>query len=293
MSALLKFVYREDAKSVKKIYYECFLRVLRAFAVFFILAPHSTNAQDIQTEIRNSYLQQNIGAQIPGEAIFKDDGDSTVQLKDYLGRVPSLLVLGYFTCPDLCPMTFRHLTEELNGIAPVAGRDFQVIIVSFDPRDTPEISVLQKQSCLRAYKWPKESEGWHFLTGQPDSIGAVAKAVGFHYTFDQKQGRFVHPTGVMVLTPSGRLSHYFFGVDASPADMEAAINDAAADRQSAVDQPDQQYCVDYDPTLTHRGKWISRALNAGCVVWAGILFGYIGYKILGDVRQRGAREVRS
>jgi protein SCO1/2 len=270
--------------STRKIFY---------YLVFVILTPRLACAQDIQSEIRNSYLQQNIGAQIPGEATFKDAADSTVQLKDYLGRVPSLLVLGYFTCPDLCPMTFRHLTEELNGIAPVAGRDFQVIIISFDPHDTPEISALQKQSCLRAYKWPQGSEGWHFLTGQPDSIAAIAKAVGFHYTFDQNQGRFIHPTGVMVLTPSGRLSHYFFGVDASPADVESALNDAAADRSTTVDQPDQQYCVDYDPRLTHRGKWITRALNAGCVAWAGILFGYIGYKIVGDVRQRGAGGVRS
>lgn len=266
---------------------------MRVALLCLLIFAASVQAQNVsvQDEIRQAYLQQNLGAKIPGDAIFKDDAQSTVQLKDYLGRVPTLLVLGYFTCPDLCPMTFRHLTEELNGIGPVAGRDFQVVVISFDPKDTPEIAALLKQSCLRAYKWPMESDGWHFLTGQPDAIAKVTKALGFHYAFDQKQGRFVHPTGVMMVTPSGKLSHYFFGIDASPADLESAIDDAAAERVSAVDQPEQQYCVDYDPTLTHRGRWITRILNAGCVGWAGIIFGYIGYRIRGEVRRHGGGEV--
>ncbi len=184
-------------------------------------------------------------------------------------------------------MTFRHLTEELNGVAPMAGRDFQVIIISFDPRDTPAAAAVQKDNCLRAYKWPASADAWHFLTGRQPAVDAVTRTVGFHYAFDQQQGRFIHPTGVMVLSPAGRLTHYFFGIDAPPADMESAIHDAAAGRPTRVDQPEQEYCADYDPTLSVRGRWVMRIIRTGCIAWLALLVGYIGYKITGDIRRRG------
>jgi protein SCO1/2 len=185
-------------------------------------------------------------------------------------------------------MTFRHLTEELNGIGLVAGRDFQVIIISFDPRDTPEVAALQKQSCVRAYKWPAQTDGWHFLTGTRQSSDAVARAVGFHYTFDPTHNKFVHPTGIMALSPAGKLTHYCYGIDASPADIEGAIRDAAVGRGSSVDQPEQQYCADYDPRGTPRGRIVTRILDAGCIAWAGALFAYIACKLAGDAHRRGS-----
>jgi len=185
-------------------------------------------------------------------------------------------------------MAFLHLTEELNGVAPVAGRDFQVVVISFDPRDTPALAAGHKTTCLHAYNWPGQTDGWHFLVGTQASIDTVARAVGFHYTFDQRQGKFVHPTGVMVLTPEGRFSHNFFGIDAAPADLESAIHDAAARRATRVDQLNQQYCVDYDPTLTIRGRRIMRLLQLVCIGFAALLFGYIGLKIAHDIRQHAS-----
>lgn len=271
-------------------------RLAIVFCLLAVCAPARAQLQTSRTlstqdQIRQSYLAQNLGAQIPLDSSFIDDAGNTVRLGDYFGRVPVLLVLGYFSCPDLCPMTFRHLTEELNGIAPVAGRDFAVIIISFDPRDTPALAAEQKRSCLRAYKWPDQVDGFHILTGRADAIDAVAKAVGFHFTFDQVQSRFVHPAGVMALSPQGRLTHYFFGIDASPADIESAIHDAVAGRATAVDQPDQQYCVNYDPTLSPRGRRIARILDSACLTWAAILFGYIGFKLVGDFNRRRLKPI--
>jgi protein SCO1/2 len=237
-----------------------------------------------QEEVRQSYLEQRADSQIPAKAAFVDDQGRAVHLSDYLGKTPVLLVLGYFTCPDLCPMAFLHLTEELNGIAPVAGRDFQFVVISFDPRDTPALAAGHKITCQRAYKWPVRSDGFHFLVGTQDSIDAVAQAIGFHYTYDQRQQKFVHPTGVMVLTPAGRFSHNFFGIDAAPTDVESAIHDAAAGRTTRVDQVNQQYCVDYDPTLSVRGRRVTRILQAVCISFAALLFGYIGIKISHDIR---------
>jgi protein SCO1 len=261
-------------------------------AMLCLLGAYSTAVAQFQPagdlsqrdRISRSYLAQNIGAGVPHDAAFVDDQGRDVTLGDYFGHTPVLLVLGYFTCPDLCPMTFRHLTEELNGIAFIAGRDFQVIIVSFDPRDTPEIASLQKQSCLRAYKWPAQTDGWHFLTGTRQASDTLAAAVGFQYTFDRSQNKFVHPTGVMVFSPKGKLTHYFYGIDASPADIESAIRDAAVGRASTVDQPEQQYCVDYDPRSSPRGRFVTRILNGGCIAWAGTLFGYIALKLARDAR---------
>jgi protein SCO1 len=268
-------------------------RIAAILCVFGLCASGMAQLQTSRTlstpeQIRQSYLAQKLGAQIPLDAEFVDDGGNAVHLGDYFGRTPVLLVLGYFSCPDLCPMTFRHLTQELNGIAPAAGRDFDVVIISFDPRDTPPLAAEQKRSCVRAYKWPQQADGFHVLTGRQDAIDAVAAAVGFHFTFDQTQGRFVHPAGVMVLSPRGRLTHYFFGIDTSPLDMESALHDAAAGRATAVDQPEQQYCVNYDPTLSPRGRWITRILYSACMAWAVVLFGYIGFKLVGDLTGRKA-----
>ncbi|HUB23837.1 MAG TPA: SCO family protein [Tepidisphaeraceae bacterium] len=242
-----------------------------------------------QQEISRSYLQQNLGAMVPANAQFMDDRGRPVRMADYFSRLPTLLVLGYFTCPDLCPMTFRNVTEELNGVGPQAGRDFQVIVISFDPRDTPAVAANQKEACLLAYKWPARADGWHFLTGRQPAIDAVTRAVGFHYTYDQAQGRYIHPTGVMVLTPAGRLSHYFFGVDASPADLESALHDAAAGRATTVDQVVQEYCANYDPTLTFRGRKITRVINSVCIAFAGAFFGYIAYEFAAEMFRRRSR----
>jgi protein SCO1/2 len=218
-----------------------------------------------------------------------DDRGNAVQLNDYLGRAPVLMILGYYTCPGLCSLAFEHLAEELNGVAPMPGRDFQVVIVSFDPRDTPAAAADQKAACLRAYKWPAQANAWHFLTGNRDSIDAVTTAVGFHYVFDSNQQQFLHPTGLLVLTPEGKISHCFSGIDAAPEALQSAIHDAAAGNTPRVDHAEQEYCVIYDPTLSPHGRFVMRAIQTTCISWAAILFAYMGYKFAGDTRRRGGR----
>ncbi|HTW95998.1 MAG TPA: SCO family protein, partial [Tepidisphaeraceae bacterium] len=197
---------------------------------------------------------------------------------------PILLVLGYFTCPDLCPMTYAHLTEELNGIGALPGRDFQVLVISFDPSDTIERAAVEKVACLKAYKYSDSGAAWHFLTGGPAAIAALTQAVGFHYTYDPRQQEYVHPTGVIVVSPHGVLTHYFLGIDASPAEVESAIHDAAGGYITRVDQPEQEYCINTTPTLTPGAQRVNHLIQAACILWAAALFGYIGYKMTGDVR---------
>jgi protein SCO1/2 len=236
--------------------------------------------------VQDAFIEQRTGALAPLDAPFNDEPGHAVHFGDYLGRKPAILVLVYFSCPNLCPMALRHLTEELNGTALDAGRDFDVIVVSFDPRDTPAQALAEKKAFLAGYR-KRDGDGWHFLTGGQESIDRLTSAVGFHCRFDAEHNQFVHAAALIVLTPQGRVSHYFFGVDASPADVEAALGDATALRTTRVDQPDQQYCFQFEPGAGKYSKLIERALQVAGMAWVAALLGYISLKLTQDHRGRG------
>ena len=198
---------------------------------------------------------------------------------------PAILVPVYFSCPNLCPMTLRHLTEGLNGIALRTGRDLDVIVASFDPRDTPADARRQKAACIAAYNH-RDGAGWHFLVGSQPAIDQLTQAVGFHSTFDSQHGQFAHAVAIMVLTPQGKISHEFFGIDVSPADLESSLHDAQAGQATSVDQPDQQYCFAYDPSTSILGRRITRGLQALGVVWIAMIGGYISMKLTRELRAR-------
>lgn len=235
--------------------------------------------------VQDAYIEQRTGALAPLDAPFEDEQSRAVHFGDYLGRKPAILVLVYFSCPNLCPMALRHLTEELNGTALDAGRDFDVIVVSFDPRDTPVRALEEKKAFLAGYR-KRDGDGWHFLTGGQESIDRLTSAVGFHCRFDPEHNQFVHAAALIVLTPQGRTSHYFYGVDASPADVEAALGDATALRTTNVDQPDQQYCFQFEPGAGKYSKLAERALQVAGMTWVAALIGYISLKLTQDYRGR-------
>ncbi|HSV13531.1 MAG TPA: SCO family protein [Tepidisphaeraceae bacterium] len=240
---------------------------------------------------KTAFIEQHTGAVIPPELIFTDESGNDVQLGQMLAAKPTLLVLAYFSCPDLCPMTLRHLTQGLNGIALRAGDEFQVVVISFDSRDTPAAAAQQRLNYTRGYRHGDDADGWHFLTGRQPMIDRLTAAVGYHCALDADVNRFAHAAGVMVVSPGGRLSHYFFGVDYSPADLEAAVRDAAAGRATVVDQPDQQYCYAYNPATGRRGRQIVAALRCSGVCWMLALFGYIGTKLTQEFRSRRSTPV--
>jgi protein SCO1/2 len=236
-------------------------------------------------------IDQHLGAQVPADLSFSDETGQTVSLSRYFGgdgAKPTLLVLVYYSCPDLCPITLSHLTQGLNGIALEAGRDFRIVVVSFDPQDTPSQAISARTQYLRAYRGAGQ-DGWHFLTGTQAAIERLRQAVGFRCTFEGGRNRFAHAAGVMVVTPGGRLSHYFFGTDYSPADLEAGLKDATRAHATLVRQPDQQYCFAYDPRAGKYGKIITRALQTSGALWVLALGGYIGLKLAQDLRGRPLR----
>jgi len=244
-----------------------------------------TSAASAQTILRDAHLDQHLGQQLPINLLFTDDHARSMPLADCINHRPTILILGYYACPDLCPMTRRHLTQGLNGIALEAGREFNIIFISIDPRETVSDAAAAKLDCLRAYKGTRKTEtesAWHFLIGPQDNIDQLKQAVGFHSVFDAAHNRFAHAAGIIVLTPDARPSHYFFGIDYSPADLESALHDAAVTQFTPVTHPEQQYCFFYDPAQGHYGQIIWRMLRITSGTWIALLLGYIVYQLSRD-----------
>ncbi len=227
--------------------------------------------------LQNVGIDQRIGAPVPQELIFRDDAGTPVRLGNYFGRKPLVLALVYYKCPMLCTMVLNDLTKSLNGMSLTAGRDFDVLTISFDPKETPVLAAEKKLQYLRAYRRPGAEAGWHFLTGSRDSIDAVTRAVGFRYAWDAEHQLYAHASGIMILTPDGTVSRYFFGVDYVPADLRIALDQAALGTLAPAPTPDPVllYCFRYDPRTGRYGLIVSRALQVGGVVTLAILSGGI------------------
>ena len=221
-------------------------------------------------------IDQNLGEKLPLDAIFRDESGRDVRLGAYFGRRPVVLTLVYYKCPGLCTTVLNDVSRSLNGLAESAGREFEVVTVSFDPRETPELAAAKKAQYLRGYQRPTAAAGWHFLTGSQASIDALAGAVGFHYAWDAANGVWAHAAATIVVTPEGTISRYFYGVEAPPTDLHHAIQEASG---GAVGRPAERvllYCFRYDPTTGRWGLIISRMLQVlggvtvllvGGIVW--------------------------
>ncbi|MGI8467720.1 MAG: SCO family protein [Pyrinomonadaceae bacterium] len=213
-------------------------------------------------------IKQNLGAQLPLDAEFKDENGNTVKLGDYFGKGrPVILALVYYECPMLCNEVLNGLTGSLKGISLDAGKDFDVVAISFDTRenDKPDLAKNKKASYLTRYGRAGTEDGWHFLTGAQNSIDAVTKAAGYNYVYDEKTNQFAHACGVMIVTPEGKMSRYFYGIDYEPRQLKFGIMDSAQEKiGSPVDQL-LLYCYHYDPATGTYGFAILRAIRIAAV----------------------------
>lgn len=192
-------------------------------------------------------FDQRLNAQVPLDLTFRDEQGAAVRLGDYMGGKPAILVLAYYECPNLCTLVLTKLVETMRGLAFDVGDQFEVITVSIDPRDTPAVAAAKKATYLERYGRPGAGGGWHFLTGEESSIGPLAQAIGFRYAYDARQNQYAHPVGIMVLTPRGTLSRYFYNLDYSPQDLRLGLVEAS---EGKIGSPVDQFllrCYDYDP----------------------------------------------
>jgi protein SCO1 len=220
-------------------------------------------------------IDQKLGDAIPLNLTFRDETGATVKLGDYFHDKPVVLSLVYYNCPMLCKMTLNGMVECFLSMKYIVNKDFDVVTVSFDPRETPEDAAEAKRTYLTRYGQKQAAGGWHFLTGDENSIQKLTQAVGFHYVYDAKIKQYAHATGLMVLTPEGTLSRYFYGVEYPPRDMQFALIDASHHQiGSAVDKI-LLLCYCYDPTTGKYGFIIGNVLRASATLTILIVGGGI------------------
>ncbi|HYU43828.1 MAG TPA: SCO family protein [Vicinamibacteria bacterium] len=216
-------------------------------------------------------FDQRLGDTVPLDAVFRDETGRTVRLGDYFGSRPVVLALAYYECPMLCTVTLNGLASALDVLTFEPGREFEVVTVSFEPKETPALAAAKKAVYLRRYRRPGADKAWHFLTGDAESIRRLTQAVGFRYAWDETTKQYAHASGVMVLTSDGRLARYLYGVEYAPKDLRFAIFEAAQGKiLSPVDQL-LLYCYHYDPDQGRYGTTVMRILRvAGVLTLVGL-----------------------
>lgn len=233
-------------------------------------------------------LDQHLNQQIPLDLMFVDEDGRPVQLRQYFGSKPVILALVYFKCPMLCSQVQQGLTGALNGIVRFSvGRDFDVLTVSFDPRDTPQDAAQDKKTYVSRYRRQGAAAGWHFLTGRKDQIDALASAVGFRYAWDEQAQQFAHASGIMLLTPDGRLAQYYYGVEYYPRDIQLGIIEASQGKIGNLKDKLLLYCFHYDPTQGRYGAVIINILRICAVATLVVLGGFMFIMFRRDYRASG------
>jgi protein SCO1/2 len=211
--------------------------------------------------LENVGIEQHLNAQVPPDLPFSDDAGKTVKLGDYFGRKPLILNLVYYNCTMLCGEALAGLASAMRLVKFDVGNEFDVVTVSFDPRETPEMAAAKKKDYVGRYGRANAAAGWHFLTGQPDSINALTKAVGFQYQYDAKSNQYAHATAIMVLTPQGRISRYFYGVDFPPKDLRMGLVEASQGKIGNAVDAVLLYCYHYDPETGKYGAMVANILR--------------------------------
>jgi protein SCO1/2 len=227
---------------------------------------------------------QNLGQKIPLDLRFKDETGRDVILGDYFGERPVVLSLVYYECPMLCTISLNGLARALEVLSFVPGQEFEVLTISFDPGEGPELAAAKKRAYMASYEKREEgARGWHFLTGDAEAIDRLTKAVGFRYAWDEETKQFAHPAGILVVNPDGTISHYLFGVEFSPRDLRLALVAAGS---GEVGNPVDQvllYCFQYDPKT---GKYSASILNIVRIAGLATLLAMAGLILTISMRRR-------
>jgi protein SCO1/2 len=230
-------------------------------------------------------IDQKMGAQVPLDLAFNDESGQLITLRQYLGK-PVILALVYYQCPSLCNMVLNGLVRSVKGLTLTAGEDYEVVAVSFDPRETPEMARAKKQTYMKEYNRPGTEESWHFLTGDEAASKALADSVGFHFVYDTMTNQYAHGSGIIMLTPEGRTTRYFFGIDYPARDVKLGLVEASNNRiGSAIDQV-ELYCFHYDPANGKYGLVIMNVLRLGGLLTLGLLAGFMISMFRRDFRAR-------
>lgn len=252
--------------------------------------PSQGTSNGLPEALQKVGIEQKLGESLPLDAEFKDEDGKSVKLGDYFAKGrPVVLALVYFECPMLCNQVLNGMTGSMKGISLDAGKDFEVVAISFDARenDKADLGKNKKASYLERYGRPGTETGFHFLTGTQSSIDAVTKAAGFNYEWDEKSNQFAHASAIMIVNPDGKLSRYLYGIDYSPKDLKFGIIESADNKVGSAADQLLLYCYHYDPATGKYGFAVLSAMRMG-----GILT-LLGLGAMGFVFWRRNKKVRS
>jgi protein SCO1/2 len=242
--------------------------MIRGLAVLVLLARAAAARADEGTTslLRQAGVDQRLDAEVPLDLRFRDEEGRAVTLGDYVRDRPVIVTPVYYRCPMLCGEVLNGLTSALGVLPFTVGKEFTVVTVSFDPRETPVAAAEKKALYLKRYGRSGAAAGWHFLTGDADAIARLTAALGFRYAYDAALDQYAHGAAIAVLTPQGRISRYFFGVEFAPRDLRLGLVEASANRIGSLTDQLLLFCYHYDPATGKYGALVMRLVRAGGIL---------------------------
>lgn len=245
--------------------------LLLATATTVPSALGQANSSILPKPLHGVGIEQKLNAQVPLDTVFRDESGASVPLRSFFGKRPVLLAPVYYRCPMLCSRILSGIVAGLRPLSLRPGKDFDIVAMSFNPVETPQDAADKRNLYSREYSKRAGIAGWHFLVGSPASIKAVTDAIGFHYHWDPQTKMFVHGSGVMILTPEGRIARYFYGIEYEPKDLKLGLIEASHNRiGSPVDQI-LLFCYHYDPKTGKYGATVLGSLRLAALLTLIIL----------------------
>ncbi len=232
-------------------------------------------ASTVPAPLRSIGFDQKVNERLPLDAAFRDEEGRQVRLGDYFGSRPVVVAFVYYACPMLCPQVLNAVASTMGVLTLDPGKDFEIVLVSFDPRETPQQAAAKKADVMGRYKRPGRESGWHFLTGDEGAIQRATAAAGFRYAWDEDSRQFAHPTGIIIATPDGRLARYLFGIEYGPRDVRFALVEASQGRVGSLADHLLLYCYHYDPMTGRYGVYVLRTLRIAGVGTVLLIGGFI------------------
>ena len=243
-------------------------------------------ANKMPEPLREVGYDQHLGQSLPLGLAFRDESGKAIRLGDYFrGQRPVVLVMAYYQCPMLCNLVLQSTTGSLKTLTQSVGKDFDVLVASIAPDETPAMAAEKKKDMLARYGRTGSDQGWHFLTGSQESITALAHAVGFRYVYDKELHQYAHPAGIVIVTPTGRISRYLFGIDYAPRDVRLGLIESGGEHIGSLVDQALLYCFHYNPAM---GRYSAMTMNilrlaAGVTILAMVLLVFL-------LRRRESRE---
>lgn len=252
---------------------------------------HSDISQNITSNIR---FEQHIGTELPLNSHFINEYGQTETLKSYLGSIPTILIFTYYRCPNLCTLVLNGLIQALSQMKGTLGKDYSILTISIDPRERPSLALAKKKSYLaklrRNENQNEDKNSWHFLTAlstEDQTIPQLAQLAGFHYFKDPKSGEYAHPSGIIIVTPKGIISQYFFGIQFDPKLIDEAVVQARTEKRGSWVEEILLYCFHYDAKLTRHGPIIAKTIRYSGIFGVFGLITFLLHLFYSDINLRG------